>query len=659
MFRIHLPAREYLYTTLNSGKFPLWAEYKLTGYPMYADLENMYLNPLNIILTYIFGPYTSLKLLLFIIYLLGSFGMYKLLKKHGGSLLGYFCSNSIYFFSLYSFFHTQHLGIILTIYILPLGLFLFSSFNKSLKSIILLSLIDIFTLSFGSFQMFLISFIARAFYFLCFIYSRTTIISDLKKFIIYIVFASILSLPILLPSIELFSYSNGISRVNQYEGSLYPINLLTGFIPFIYGKDGYFDGYIFCKGCVIQEVYFYFGISSLIIFLVFIMFKNDNKVYNFCLFLVGTAIFLSVFGVIPNLSNYLGFPFNLFRYWPRALILLIFGVSFGVSHFLSTKKIGELKFINLVPYFIFVSSLILIQIYITNFDFLKNFWFYILNYSFENQSSHMKIWLLITVISIIFIIPLLLTKQKNFIFRFLIALVVFIDLSIFISISVKQNGFVDVNTLPSKDVCISNLVNLESNSRLLDLSGCLNSENTHVTNLWSILGRTQYTNAGYREILSSIGLTQDREISAKSGLKLMKTIDYEAVKKIGVSKIYTPDGKIIDLNNSIIPSPVVVNVKPLPGEINAKINQSVSTTETINTYIKYYPGWRVFVDKKPVKLNITENGFISFVINPGDTEILMQFWPEAFLYGLVLTTILFPLTVFIVVKFQKKLIFAN
>ena len=45
----YVPARAYLYDQIvNHHTFPFWTERMYSGFPIYADLENSYLNPVNV-----------------------------------------------------------------------------------------------------------------------------------------------------------------------------------------------------------------------------------------------------------------------------------------------------------------------------------------------------------------------------------------------------------------------------------------------------------------------------------------------------------------------------------------------------------------------------------------------------------------------------------
>lgn len=116
----HYPTAFYLYERLHNGVFPSYTERILGGYPIYADIEVGYLNPTILVTTYLFNPIGAYKLIHFLTYLLGSYGLFRLIQKKGGSFLGYIAANTVYLFSFFALYHQQHFNITRVFYLLPL-----------------------------------------------------------------------------------------------------------------------------------------------------------------------------------------------------------------------------------------------------------------------------------------------------------------------------------------------------------------------------------------------------------------------------------------------------------------------------------------------------------------------------------------------------------
>src|SRR3989344_4831396 len=190
----HYPSRVYLYEKLRSGEFPFWTERMFLGFPIYADLERGYLNPVNIISVYIFGPFLSYKIIHFITYVLGSLSLYKLLKKLGHNLHGFLLANLIYFFSFFILYHQQHFNTIQTLYLMPLLILLTQNFldTKNKKNIIYSSLLISYLFYLGSMQFVLIVLLAQLFW----IISRQKLT---KKVLLYLLLQSFMVFTVILP----------------------------------------------------------------------------------------------------------------------------------------------------------------------------------------------------------------------------------------------------------------------------------------------------------------------------------------------------------------------------------------------------------------------------------------------------------------------------
>ena len=121
----YVPAREYFYQkVVNEHTFPFWTEKMYLGFPIYADSENGYLIPINVLSILIFGPTLSYKILHLSFYLIGSLSLFYLLKRKDIGIAGYSVSNVIFYFSTFMVNHQIHFNILLTFYLFPDLIFL-------------------------------------------------------------------------------------------------------------------------------------------------------------------------------------------------------------------------------------------------------------------------------------------------------------------------------------------------------------------------------------------------------------------------------------------------------------------------------------------------------------------------------------------------------
>ena len=119
----HYPSREYLYNQLvGEHKFPFYTKKAFGGFPIYADYEIGYMNPINVLSIVLFGPFLSYKLLHVLTYIISSLAMYAFLKRQGVNLLGITASLVIFLYSFFMANHQIHFNIIMTVPLLPVGL---------------------------------------------------------------------------------------------------------------------------------------------------------------------------------------------------------------------------------------------------------------------------------------------------------------------------------------------------------------------------------------------------------------------------------------------------------------------------------------------------------------------------------------------------------
>ena len=135
----YYPVRAYLREIiLTQHRFPFWSERIFSGTPIYADMENSYLNVFNVIGILFFGPMLSYKIIHILCYLIGSISIYLLLKRKNVNMLGFAVANLAYYFCFFMLNHQVHLSVILITYLAPLHFLLLDIFieKKQLKYIV-------------------------------------------------------------------------------------------------------------------------------------------------------------------------------------------------------------------------------------------------------------------------------------------------------------------------------------------------------------------------------------------------------------------------------------------------------------------------------------------------------------------------------------------
>ena len=242
----HVPARVYIYNKIvKSGTFPFWTERMYLGFPIFSDMENAYLHPVNLLSILIFGPHLSYKLLHVMEYLVGSISIYFLLKRKQVGILGFVVTNLVYYFSTFLINHQIHYGIIMSFYLLPSSFLLSDLFieKRKIKYIILGSLVFVNAVLWGHIQSALIMFMANFVYIMVFSFKVVKIKVVTVQLLLLSLLVTITTLPQILPTYELYKQSSRESSLNFTQGSFTPNMISFTFIPYLFGESSDYFGY--------------------------------------------------------------------------------------------------------------------------------------------------------------------------------------------------------------------------------------------------------------------------------------------------------------------------------------------------------------------------------------------------------------------------------
>ncbi|MFC1722390.1 hypothetical protein ACFL0C_01935 [Patescibacteria group bacterium] len=283
----HFPTREYLRNTIVEEKrFPFWTEKVFLGFPIYADLENAYLNIPNFLSILVFGPMTSFKITHLLTYLVGSFSFYFLLKKFKAGMYGSIAAVLVYYFSYFHLNHLIHYNMISISMLLPLNILLVQLFldTKNKKYVLFQSLILAYGLYWGHPQTTILVFIGICFY--VFVFGAD---QKLKQKIQYLVFSLLIAiclfLPQLIPSSKLFFQSLRSSEISSTQGSLTPELSISYAFPYIFSTWSYYYGKEAGNHFSYTELYNYVGIGALTILVVYLLKAKRNKLFWYSYFL--------------------------------------------------------------------------------------------------------------------------------------------------------------------------------------------------------------------------------------------------------------------------------------------------------------------------------------------------------------------------------------
>ncbi len=638
----YYPVRAYLREIiLTQHRFPFWSERIFSGTPIYADMENSYLNVFNVIGILFFGPMLSYKIIHILCYLIGSISIYLLLKRKNVNMLGFAVANLAYYFCFFMLNHQVHLSVILITYLAPLHFLLFDIFieKKQLKYIVFQALALADAVYWGHIQFPLIIIFGLVLYALVHIKDI-----GVKQFFLYFgitgFLSLILTLPLLIPNYFLFKDGYRDGGVSYLQGSLMPNAAGTFAYPYLFKRWASYDGYLVGQRFTYTEIYNYMGISVLIIGAFAFIFLKRNKLYYFCYSLVWLVVLLSFLNNEPFLLVNKLILIDLFRYWERTVFLgsLAFGIM--AACFISNpfEKLQKKDYlINLaltvapVAYIFFLIKM--------NMSLEVNEIGSMANYMRQNI-THLRAtedftrWLILIGVTVLLCVGVVLVKKfKPKYLMYISALVVFIvfaDLFLFAQ-DVLNYRIMDIRDREK----VVQIPTEYTNQRIITRSGLVGMEYLFVKS-WSPFGYSNFTKNNYMRLLNQVDLTSYKHVVSKSTQTYDDVVKFQALGVVAVFQPKTEADRTLTINENPN-TDLLSNIDPsssyvVKSEGHIVMNVKNNIQQTIVTYLKSDPEWRLYVDGKQTALD-TRGVFMNFDLAAGDHKVEFIFTPYYFYYG--------------------------
>lgn len=637
----HLPARTYLYDKIvNEHTFPFWTEKMYSGFPIYADLENAYLNPANVASVLIFGPRLSYKILHVLEYLLGSLSFYFLLKRKGIGLLGYAVANVIFYFNTFFINHQIHFNMIMALYLFPTALLLADLFleKRRLRYIIFGSFVLANAVLWGHMQSVAIMLLGLFAYMAVFSFRKMRFVTFIFFFVALGLLVTMETLPQVLPTYELLSQGSRGDGTDYLKGSLDPRMAIFSFIPFLLGDSKNFVGRDINTDFSYNEIYFYVGISSIILSFLALLFLKKSR--NVIVAFVFMWIFL-LFGFME--SNHLfpsGTPLiTYFREWERTAFLLAFGIAFLAGIFI--EKIQEVSVKNMRTGLLFVLSpvfYILILAGLTGGKIARKLAPYLSYHYIQSYSYSPFLQAIILDLACALLVLLVARKFYPRIFlkillpvKIIIVAVVFSDL-LFFSSDVMNFRLKDISNY--KTAPIPN--GFEDKRVILSDLNIMGMESLYYKN-WSPFGTSQLKESAYVDYYGKLGFDLRGVTTSLVGVPK----DFQSLRDAGIAAISQHSG-VTFLNNNELD--LIKNdlagyyVKKKEGDVIMQINNP--SDSIVSTYLKYSPNWRVTIDGQKTSTN--KNGiFLDFPLKQGSHLVEIHYYPRPFFQGILLSLAIF------------------
>ena len=393
----HYPIKYLFQKKLHQGEFLLWSNKIGGGYPIFAEQEVGFFNPINFLTLKLFNFYFAVNIQIFIYFLILLFGCYYLAISNNLSCVAAIFFSLIFsysFFNITNIIHHSHLAsfsFIPLIFALTINFFRKKDIKSEKKYLLILIICLFLQFISGHLQYFFYSSILIILYG---IYKYFEIKKEEKKnirkkifiLILIIIFSLLLSSIQLLPTIEFYWYSFR-ANISNFIGNnnLLLKDLLTFFYPFIrynqnlipFKKDTIFippwDGNLFIG--FVPVIFFFFGFFLKRKEIYFWMKKNF-----FTAFLLPFVLLILSFGSDGPLHFlYTIIPFSFFRVSSRIIFLLLIFLALFIAKifdflFAKSSKRVKIIFYLLILCQFFTSFLIMYKFHVFTLpsEFINN-----------------------------------------------------------------------------------------------------------------------------------------------------------------------------------------------------------------------------------------------------------------------------------------------
>ncbi len=635
------PVRTYLYESLRSGNFPFWTEKMFSGFPVFAESEASFLNPLNILATYTMGPFISYKVIHFVLYFLGSMSLYYFLKRKGMGLASFVIANFVYFFNFFGLYHQDHQNLIFVMYMLPtfllVGDHLISteSVKEKAKILILNALVIAFSSYFGGIQMVFMGAIVEVSY-ICFLsLTKKTAKKIFLTLTLLFIGVLIFSLPLLSASFMLWSKSpRTLEDFSYRKGSLLPYMVVLPFYPKIFGSGDNFYAHKISDDYHEHEIYIYFGISASVLALMGLLTLKNDRFKLYCYFLMWLFF---IFGFLRSLpfTDQVFIPFfSLFRYWVRASVFANIGVAFlsgSFVHLLLTVGTKKLS-VNKQNLFFLISPLIyFFSLVVMNFQnnemvrisrFFKGGHF--------DFGSQFFTWFALLLASLLLIF-LALVRQTEKLSKLVVSLFCLLVVFDLYDAGKEILTFRSIQNTPFA----TKFYQKHSDKRVIWLTDVFANESLYYDS-WSIFGYSQLVGKDYDIYLKELGFTYIKRSDN------LVNVSYDSLKRLGVFSIsdkYYEKQLLEEGQLDVFGNIAGTYLEKKEGHIKAVVTISQNSSQEIDTSIRNYPGWVVKVDGKKVQLN-KKPLFLSFNVPQGEHLVELDYVPHTLILGLSVSLLL-------------------
>lgn len=363
----NIPLRYAYWQSLQKNQLPLWDQRIGNGFPIFAENQIGALNFQNLIFFKFLPFVTAFNLSYIFIFLTAFIGCFLLFNEFRINSFLSFTGALIFTFSGFFIVHIPHINLIHTASYFPILFYFLERETKyrRKKDFLFFVFFQTQCLLAGSPQFF---FIINLFFFLYLFLMKK--LKNLFLFLTTLLFALILCLPQIIPSIRFATNTERLENPNISGISVFPYNpknILSFINPFIFGnpKEGTYKKFNQDWG-LFWESTFYIGVITALIYLIAIFLKKNHKTKS--VFLLGIIFFLLGLGKYTPLFLILqNPPFNLFRLPSRFIFIFMFSAVFLSISFLNKKNLkiknSAVKYATCIVFFLITMFELISQFY--------------------------------------------------------------------------------------------------------------------------------------------------------------------------------------------------------------------------------------------------------------------------------------------------------
>lgn len=671
--------------SIKSLKLPFWNQYSLSGYPLLANFQSAFLNPLNSLMI-IFGPVYGWGLMVYSQFFLASITMFLFLKKVYKNSFSALAGAITYAYSGFMFAWSQFATAGFAMIWLPLiFLNIFEYFrNKKIKNLLYLSPLYFLLMTSGHFQALIYGLIFSGFYFLYKFFSQS---QKNSKTLIFFSLSSLLGILFmaiqLLPTLELSTLSVRFSEnyISQFNYGLLSLDrLITLFAPDYFGNPNTMN---FWGSFNYFETIIYAGVIS-IMALIFSLFTY-HRLKDEKFFVIGSIItLLFSFNTFIGKSVYLlNLPGISTSAAGRINLLFVFCTSVLVAYLFCAINYHHLK--NTLRYYwgylVFVSIVTVFTLFMYKFSSI----YPDLQQKYNVSLRNLAIPISISGLTLFILAFVKLQKLK----QILIIFIIIFDLFRF---GWKYTPFVNQQYFYPQTEIIQFLTDQKGLFRIEKEKGPLLTPNVWTayglssTSGYDPLGLDSYSRF-YKEYLNGekniTHTSRYYEIDnyssqnlGEANIKYLLALNYDPKDKISPQgdhlyyKINTKEwqkvykyGSIIVLENSrfkprieinnIKDQKTLSNIRYSANEISFNINSS-QDNQNIILRDTWYPGWKAFIDDQPIKIDKYLGIYRIIRVDKGEHFIKFIYQPETFWAGSKISFISLIIWLILLIRYRKK-----